>query len=361
MPRVTLLLLFGLLLGPSGFNLVSDPNHKWFPLITDIALLMVGFLLGGQLTLKNLRRHGYLVLTISLAESAVTAVTVLAGMLAIGVETPMALLLAGIATATAPAATVDVVYEMKARGAFAKTLLGVVAVDDAWGLIIFISMLSAASFLTADASDPSLLLAGLWDLAGAFLLGIGLGIPAAFLTGRIHSGKPTLLEAIGVIFLCGGISILMGVSLLLSAMVMGMTIANLARHHVRPFHEIEHIGWPFMILFFVMAGASLHVEVLLQIGYIGIAYVALRAAGKISGAWVGSFVAKAPVAMRNWLGIALMPQAGIALGMALIAEHKFQDFGHVVLTVVIGAVVIFELAGPILTRLALLHTKRNHS
>ncbi len=356
LPRVTLLLLFGFLIGPSGLNFLTDIHHAWFPLATDIALLMIGFLLGGQLSKHNLQKLGRQVFSISLVAALMPGVMVLLGLLLLGINPEVSFLLAGIATATAPAATIDVVHEMKARGRFTQTLLGVVALDDAWGLIIFSLMLIAAGFYAGDTAIIPLLLAGAWEIAGAVLVGVGLGIPAAFLTGRIRSGEPTLVEAIGVIFLCGGVSIALGVSLLLAVMAMGATIVNLAKHHKRPFHAIEHIEWPFMILFFVLAGASFHIDALFQMGIVGIAYVLFRCIGKLSGAWLGAVISNAPDAIRNWIGIALMPQAGVALGMALIASQRFPDTGAFVLNVVIGAVVVFELFGPILTRMALLRS-----
>jgi Kef-type K+ transport system membrane component KefB len=356
LPRVTLLLLFGFLIGPSGFNFLTDVHQAWFPLATDIALLMIGFLLGGQLSKHNLRKLGRMIFSISLVESSMTAIIVLLGLLLLGINPEVAFLLAGIATATAPAATLAVVDEMKARGVFTQTLLGIVAIDDAWGLVIFSLMLIAAGFYAGDTAMIPLLLSGTWEIVGAVLVGVGLGIPAALLTGRIRSGEPTLVEAIGVIFLCGGISLALGISLLLAVMVMGATIVNLAKHHKRPFHAIEHIEWPFMILFFVLAGASLHIDTLLQMGPVGVAYIFFRCMGKLSGAWLGAVISKAPDTIRNWTGIALMPQAGVALGMALIASQRFPDTGTFVLSVVIGAVVVFELFGPILTRMALLRS-----
>jgi Kef-type K+ transport system membrane component KefB len=356
LPRVTLLLLFGFLIGPSGFSFLTDVHQAWFPLATDIALLMIGFLLGGLLSKRNLRKLGRQVFSISLVAALMPGVVVFLGLLLLGTNLEVAFLLAGIATSTAPAATIDVVHEMKAKGRFTQTLLGVVALDDAWGLIIFSFMLIAAGFYAGDTAMIPLLLSGTWEIVGAVLVGVGLGIPAALLTGRIRSGEPTLVEAIGVIFLCGGISLALGVSLLLAVMVMGATIVNLAKHHKRPFHAIEHIEWPFMILFFVLAGASLHMDALLQIGPVGIAYVLFRCMGKLSGAWLGAVISNAPDILRNWIGIALMPQAGVALGMALIASQRFPETGAFVLSIIIGAVVVFELFGPILTRMALLRS-----
>jgi Kef-type K+ transport system membrane component KefB len=360
LPRVTLLLIFGFLIGPSTADILPAMALKWFPTITKMALVMVGFLLGGKLTLPSLRQYGRLVLWISLAVVIATTVLMLGGLLLIGIPASIALLLAGVAPSTAPAATADVVHELRARGRFSDILLGIVAVDDAWGLIIFSIVLVAVQAVTAPSGFSQLLLAGAWDLGGALLVGTILGVPMAYLTGRIRPGEPTLAEALGMVFLCGGVALWLEVSFLLASMAMGFVVANLAHHHTRPFHAIEGIEWPFMVLFFIFAGASLIPEFLFQAGLAGTAYIILRVLGRIIGAWIGSVSSKADPMLRRWMGLALMPQAGIALGLALMASQQFPQMGETVLPVVIGSTVVFELGGPVLTRRALLKAGEVH-
>lgn len=352
LPRVTLLLLFGFVAGPSVLDVLPAAfSERWFPLLTNIALVMVGFLLGGNMTVGAFRRHGHEVMWISVGEVVATAGLVAVVLALVGVPLEVALLLAGIAPATAPAATNDVVRESGAKGGFTRTLLGIVAIDDAWGLIVFSLLLAVAQAVhgsTVGAED--LLLHGLWEVGGAFLVGGALGVPMAYLTGRIRPGEPTQAEALGLVLLCGGIANYLGVSYILSAMVMGAVVANLASHHRRPFHAIEGIEWPFMILFFVLAGASLHLETLLEIGLLGGGYIVLRASGLVAGSWLGGLAAGAAPETRRWMGWALMPQAGVALGMALLAGQRFPDYKDVVLPVAIGATVVFELIGPVITR-----------
>jgi len=360
LPRVTLLLIFGFAIGPAGLGFLCPTEEKWFSIVTDMALIMIGFLLGEKFTLSSLREHGKFVLWLSVAEVVVTALVVLIGLLLIGLQMGIALLLAGIATATDPAATSDVVHETKADGVFTRTMLGIVAVDDAWGLIVFSLMLTAAQAFSGQGGSIAPLLTGAWELGGALLIGIGLGIPMAYLTGRIKPGEPTLVEALGLVFLCGGIAIWLEVSFLLASMVLGCVVANLARHHIRPFHAIEGIEWPFMILFFVLAGASLHTEMLFQIGLVGSAYIILRIIGRLVGAWTGGIISHAGPLMRRWMGMALMPQAGVALGMALVAMQRRPDLGEIILPVVIASTVLFELIGPVLTRIGLIHAGEAH-
>jgi Kef-type K+ transport system membrane component KefB len=235
-----------------------------------------------------------------------------------------------------------------------------VAIDDAWGLLIFSILLASAEAVHGQGTWTETLLHGSWEVAGAFLIGISLGIPMAFLTGRIKSGEPTQAEALGMILVCGGIAVWLEASYILAAMVMGAVVANLARHHHRPFSAIEGIEWPFMILFFLLAGASLHLGSLLEAGLLGAAYIGTRIVGLLVGARLGGRFGGAQIRVRRWMGLALMPQAGVALGMALIASHHFPDLKRTVLPVVIGSTVIFEIIGPVVTRRILVRVDEVH-
>ena len=353
LPRVTLLLIFGFLIGPGCLNLLPDTFVNSFDLTADMALVMVGFLLGGQFTLREMREYGRQVFWISILAVVVTAVLIFLGLTLFGVALPLALLLAGIGPATAPAATLDVVREAKSQGPFTRTLLGVVAVDDAWGLILFSFCSAAAAAMSGlDGFDSPLVMA-LWEIGGAIVLGIVLGLPAAHLTGRIEPGEPTLSEALGVVFLCGGLAIWLDVSFLITSMVVGVVVVNLAQHHSRPFHAIENIEWPFMVIFFVLSGASLELAAIETVGMIAGVYIVARALGRISGSWAAGMLCRAEKPVSRWMGWALMPQAGVALGMALVASNRMPDFKEMLLPIVISSTVFFELTGPILTRYAL--------
>ena len=355
-PRVTLLIIFGVLIGSSGLALLPASAESWYPLISNVALLMVGFLLGGKLSLANLRQVGGYVLGISLAEVLGAALFVFAGLLLVGAPAPLALVLAGIAPASAPAAVTNVVEELEARGRYTDTLMGIVAIDDAWGLILFSLLLALAQMVGTGAEGTAWEAVGhgAWELGGALGLGLLIGVPAAFLTGRLHPGTPTQAEALGVVLLAGGLALWLEVSYLLTALVVGATVVNLAYHHDRPFSEIEYMDWPFMILFFLLAGASLHVDKLAHLGWIGLAYIAMRVLGLVVGAYAGGGLAGAEPRIRRWMGLAIMPQAGVALGMALVAGEAFPHLKDTILPLVVGSTVVFELLGPVMTRLALI-------
>lgn len=352
-PRVSLLIVIGIGIGPSGLDLFADYRNHWFPAISDMALVMLGFLIGGSLTLKVFHNHGRDIVLLSIGVAIGTFTAVFLGLLGLGAGLAVAILLAAIATATDPAATTSVLMETRRQHtAFGQTLLGIVAIDDAWGLLVFSFCLVIATGVgSANGHGP--LLHGLWEIAGAVGLGLLIGLPMAYLTGRIHRGEPTLVEALGLVFLCGGLALRFEVSSLLAAIVMGATVANLARHHVRPFHAIEGIEWPFLILFFILAGASLEMTALLAGGVIGLAYIALRMAGKVLGGQLTGALCGLPRQQGLWTGIALFPQAGVAVAMALSASQALPEYRDLLLTVTLGSTVIFELVGPLTTRWAL--------
>ncbi|WP_070988895.1 cation:proton antiporter [Halofilum ochraceum] len=352
LPRVTLLIIAGVVFGPSVLGWLLPSGTQWFSVVSQVALTMVGFLLGGHLTGRNLKRHGGDVLTLSLAVVVVTAVSVFAVTWFISDDLGLSLLLGALATARAPAATTDVVLESGAKGPFTETLLGVVAVDDVWGVLAFSLLMTVVAIL--DGGDGmGMLIHGAWEIGGALGLGVVLGIPAAFATGRVARGDPTLAEALGLVFLCLGLARWLEVSFLLAAVVMGIVVANLARHHNRPFHAIEHIQWPFMLVFFLLAGAALELEVLPAVGWLGAAYVLARIAGRLLGASAGARWRAMRTGTGPWLGAALLPQAGIAVGMALVAAQRFPERAEVLLPVVLASTVVFEILGPPMTRLAL--------
>jgi Kef-type K+ transport system membrane component KefB len=358
LPRVTLLLIAGFLIGPSVFDWLPPYTADWFPMLTDVALTMIGFLLGQKLTFATVRQLGRPILAISLGETIVTTVTMFIVLAACGVPLIVAMLLAGIAPATAPAATLDVVHESHAKGEFTDTLLGVVAIDDAWGLVIFSLLLAAGDSFSGQGASGTLLASGVREIAGAVLLGLALGLPMAYLTGRIKPGEPVQAEALGLVLLCAGLAVWANVSYILAAIVLGAVVANLATHHERAFHEIEGIEWPFLIFFFLLAGAALDVGSLAQIGLLGAGYIALRSIGLYIGARLGGWIGGADPLTGRWIGFALLPQAGVAIGMALLAVQRFPEYKDVILPTVLSTTVFFELVGPPITRRILIRMKQ---
>ncbi len=357
LPRVTLLMIFGIVIGEQGLGLIPMVIVEQFESIAMIALLMVGFLIGGKLADDSMDGQLIRAMTIGLVTVLATFALVSLGLLLFGVEMEVAIILGCIATATAPAATLDVISESEFKGPFPGLLAAIVALDDAFGLILFSVVIAILAALTGNGASASPVLETLRETGGAILLGLLIGLPAAFLTGRLRPGQPMLLEALGLVFICGGLAIWLEVSYLIAAIVMGLVVGRLAKHHEYPFHEIEGVEWVFLIIFFTLAGATLSFEVLGAVGFLGIVYILLRFAGKVAGGWIGAFAGSTDTPTRNWIGFAMLPQAGVAVGMALAAAIVFPQHRQTLLTVVIASTIFFELVGPVFTRQALLRVQ----
>ena len=316
LPRVTMLLLLGLLVGPSGLELLPESATELFEPISVVALTMVAFLLGGELTRENMARHGRAISAISLCIVIGTTVIVWVGLTILGLDPGLALLLGAIATATDPAAISDVIRQSGIRNGFTETLNGIVAIDDVWGLLMFSLCLS---LIDQSGGWATPLVGAGRDIGGAVLLGLG--------NDGVDCHR-------------------------------GAMIANLARHHDHAFHEIEHIEWPFMLLFFLLAGASLELGALWQLGWITLAYVGLRIAARLVSGEIGARIGGVPRAQVHIYGPALLPQAGVAVGMALVAVETFPNWAAPIMTLTIAATVFFEIVGPAATLLALRHIER---
>lgn len=353
-PRVTLLLLLGALAGPELLDLLPPDADAHFGFVTQLTLAMVGFLLGERMSIKDLA-EGRQALIVSLVVTLVTAIFVAGAVWMVTRNLPASLLLGAIATATAPAATLDVLREAGANGPLTRMIYQVVAIDDAWGAILFsVCLVSAELLMGNDGTGLGSLGIGVVEVGGSLVLGIVLGLPMAWLTGRIRPGEPMLLESAGFVFVAAGLAGILGLSYLLTCMTLGIVVANRAHHHIRPFRSIEGISEPFLALFFFMAGYQLEWSMLPTLGALGLAYVGARVLGRLAGGHIGGYLAGSPPHNRRRIGACLMPQAGIALGLALVATERLPELTYI-LPLVIGATVIFELVGPPLTLIQLRH------
>lgn len=353
-PRVTFLLIFGLALGVNGFNIIPEVFIANYNIIADIALIMIGFLAGGKLSRSIIVNHGKEVVLITIFTVILTVTIVFFGLYLLGFPVIVALVLGSISTTTDPVATFDVILESKKKGIFVDRLTAVVALDDLFGLLVFSICLILLPFYEHSIElNHSPILYVIKEIFGAVLLGIVIGIPASYLTGRINPGQPLLLEAVGLVLLCGGMAIMYGVSYLISAIVMGAVVSNFASHHEYSFHEIENIEWPIMIMFFTLAGASITLFSLNTVFTLVVIYTILRILGKICGAYLGCKISRLDRATSNWMGLALMPQAGLSIGMALVATSYLPEYKDQIMTVIISTTIIYEVLGPILTRLTL--------
>ncbi|PPI85569.1 cation:proton antiporter [Marinobacter maroccanus] len=353
-PRISILMLVGIAIAVIQQILLEQREGELLgglsePLI-QLALVMVAFVLGSELKIDRLRRTGPLILVVSLFVIVGGGLLVGAGLLVLGYPLVVAVSLAAISVATDPAAVSESVRETRKTGLLPKLLLGIVAIDDGWGILVF--GLSMATLGWVIGSDAELaLLHAIWELGGAILLGAAIGLPAAWLTGRLRPGEPTQIEAIALILLLAGFSSSLGVSALLASMVAGSLVANLSHHHTRSFREIEHIEWPFLVFFFVLSGASVNLYQATDAVLLTLAYITLRLGGRILGGYLSTLVAdRRGDKLPRDIGLALTPQAGVAIGMALLAAERFPELRDTILPVVVASTIIFELVGPVLVR-----------
>ncbi|WP_372988183.1 cation:proton antiporter [Marinobacter sp.] len=347
-PRVTLLILVGALAGPRLLDLVPARASDNFSMVTELTLAMVGFLLGERMSFRDLRQ-GRQGIIISLSVTLITALVIFLATWAVTGNLAAALLLGAIATATDPAATLDVIRQTESRGPLTRVVAQVVAIDDAWGAILFSILLVFVEQLAGNgATVMETMTHGVTEVVGALILGVLLGLPMAWLTGRIKPGEPMLLESAGFVFLAAGMAGALEVSYLLTCMALGVTVANAARHHIRPFRSIEGIAEPFLAMFFFLAGFGLDWSVLPTLGLLGAVYIVARIAGRILGGYAGGLLAGSEREIRLRNGACLLPQAGVAMGLALVATDRMPELTYL-LPLVVGTTVMFELLGPPIT------------
>ena len=358
LPRVTILIGLGLAVGPLGLAWLPSGQLPWFDFVATVALTMIGFLLGGKFTGRTFRLYGKQSLWLAFGITVGTFAVVCGGMVAVGIELPIALVLAGVSLATDPVATLESVEDGGFDSPLLNLLSGIVAMDDMWGLVLFGLVMTAVGVAVEGSYQAHYIWIGLWEMFGGIGLGIALGLPMAALSGRINKGKPMLLEALAAVFCCAGLSLMLEVSYLLAAITMGVTVAQLARHHHRPFHEVAHIEWPFLVLFLVLVGASFAPTDLAQYWPLAVAYILLRVMGRVLACWV--FGRSMAVGDRGLLGMSLLPQAGVALGTALYAKQHFPELSEAIITVTVAATIFFEIVGPISTRWALKRYAQRH-
>ncbi|MBN2484170.1 MAG: cation:proton antiporter [Candidatus Omnitrophica bacterium] len=358
-PSITAYVALGILLSPDLFNIISGELLSASEVFSDIVLGMIAFILGESFYLGNIRQVGRSVVNISINASLVPWVLVTVGLwYFFRLPFAVALVYGAIASSTDPAGTVTVAQEYRSKGEFTDTLLGVVAIDDAWGLIIFGFSLSMATSLLGGV--PSFI--GIFtDLGKAFFDIIAsalVGLSATLLFNRIshliNSAKDRLIYTFAFLFLTIGIAITLHLSVLLSCMVFGATLANTNKMSFTFFESLREVDSPFYIIFFVLAGVGLSFKGIGVALGISAAFILLRTFGKIFGAFIGAKAAGSGGIMQRYMGIALLPQAGVAIACALVAKHNLNNvWGDQILNVTIATTVLFELIGPWITKVAL--------
>ena len=378
LPAVTSYLVAGLLLGPFflgrlglgriGFGFDSLAAVEGYGIITQVALGFIAFVIGNEFRLSALKRMGRQAVTVGIAQAVITTALVDAALIALHFARPdvismaSAITLGAIAAATAPAATLMVVKQYKASGPLTHLLLMVVAIDDAVGLVLFSASYGVANALEQGRIDPvSVILEPLLEIILSLALGAAAGYVLNLLEVYFHSRSKRMSLSVAFVLLTVGLSMISfevgpihcSFSLLLVCMMTGTVFCNICPTSEELMDRLDRWVSPINILFFVLSGAELDLTILANplVLLIGVVYIAARSAGKISGSWLSCRATRCSPDIQKCLGITLLPQAGVALGMAATAS-QLSD-GHMVRNVVLFSVLVYELVGPTLTKMSL--------
>lgn len=354
LPNVTAFLVAGLVIGPCVAGIISKEQAASLGVISDAALGFIAYAIGGEFKLSYLKKIGKAPLTITIFQGLTTALLVDVGLILLGFDKPLSLLLGAIALATAPAATLMVVRQYKAKGPVTQMLLPVVAMDDALGLMVFsISASVAQGMLGGAMTAYSMVAVPLMEIAGSFALGAALGLVLSFGARFFASRGNKLALSIACVLAGVGLCDMFGLSSLLVCMMIGAVMVNMSQQREVLMEQCDRFTPPLFLLFFVLSGADLDLSVLPSVGLIGILYLLLRSLGKWGGAMLGAVCVHADENIKKYLGLTLLPQAGVAIGMATLVSSRFPTLGAQVNTIVLAGVLVFELAGPVITKWAL--------
>lgn len=355
LPNVTAYLVGGLLVGPSVLGLLPQDAVASLSVLTDVALGFIAYSIGAEFRLSYLRQIGSKPIVITLFEGLCAVALVDVALIAMGFPLPLCLMLGAIAAATAPAATLMVVRQYKARGPVCSMLLPVVAMDDALCLMAFsISSAIAAAIYSGEAlTVQSMLISPLLQIAGSLLLGAGIGLVQALAARFFHSRGNMLSLTIAAVL--GGLALceMWGLSSLLVCMMIGAVMINLSPASNKIIEQCDRFTPPLFMLFFVLSGADLNLSVLPTVGLLGVSYLLFRSLGKWVGAFIGSSLVKAEPNVRKYLGYTLLPQAGVAIGMTQLAMQVIPEYGVTVRAVILAGTLVYELVGPVITKVAL--------
>ncbi len=355
LPNVTGYLVAGLLLGGSVFNVIPFETTAQLNDIVNVALGFIAFSIGGEFKLSYIRRLGSRVLTVTAFEALTAVVLVDITLLVCGFPPAESIALGAIAAATAPAATLMVVRQYKADGPVTRTLLPVVAMDDAVCLMAFSISVSVAKALEAEGGVNyfDMIVTPIIEILGSIVLGGAIGFVQTFCLRFFKSRANRLTLVICAVLLGTALADLLGLSSLLLCMMIGAMVANLYDDLDKLLDVVDHWTPPLFLLFFVLSGADLDLSVLPQVGLMGVLYLVFRSMGKYLGARIGSRLVGFEPNVRKYLGVALLPQAGVAIGMTTIAAVELPQYGGQIRAVILCATLIYELIGPVLTKIVL--------
>lgn len=356
LPSVSGYIVAGLILGPSFIDLVSHQDLGSLSFITDIALAAIAFSIGNEFLLSDMKKVGKRTLILTVAEVIGAFAVVFIAMFFIFKQPfEFSLVIASMSAATAPAGIVMVIRELRADGPLVKTILPVVALDDALGIMVFGVALSLAKMTSGleEFTVFKIISAPLIEIFGSLLLGFLLGVILTYLAKKAKGRDELLKISLAFILAAVGASNFFNLSPLLTAMMMGGTLVNLKQNSKRVFGTLNEFTPPINLLFFTLAGMSLDLKVLASVSLLGVGYIFARASGKIIGAGVGARALGESITMQKYLGLSLLTQGGISIGLSSIVASELPQFSESIITVILFSVLVFEIMGPILAKVAI--------
>ena len=355
LPNVTGYLIIGLLAGPSVLGIVNKGMVGNFAIISKIALGFIAFSIGTEFEFKYIKKLGAAPVIIAIFESIGATSFVIAAMILFGMPVELALIMGAIAAATDPAATILVAKQYKANGPVTRTLIPVVAIDDATALMSYGICVAIAKVYTTGKISPTTLIAPVREIFGSLIVGIFMGFVFTILI-KFYTGRGNRLAiTIAMVALAVSLSDYADLSPLLTCMAMSITVVNTSGNCKVVFEQMDRMTPPIFMMFFFMSGAGLDIGILPTIGALGCLYIVFRVVGKLVGAAIGGKLSKAEPNVRKFLGIGLIPQAGVAIGLASMSGAIVPQYSSRITAVVLCGTVIYELVGPVLTKITLTH------
>ncbi|MBR3840230.1 MAG: cation:proton antiporter [Erysipelotrichales bacterium] len=355
LPAVTGYLIAGLLIGPHLSGIIPESAVESLSFLSSVALGFIAFSIGAEFKMSYFKRVGLTPIVIAILEALCAVFFVIIALLLAGFDAPFSIMLGAIAAATAPAATIMVIKQYKAKGPVTETLLSVVAIDDAVALIGFALATAVAQSITTGGQGN--IIASLVDPILEIVMSLGLGAILGMLfivPFRVVKGRSNRLTyTIAFVLLGVGLAATLGISELLLCMAFGAVFTNFYNKSEEIMQIADEFTPPLLMIFFVLSGAELNLAIIPQIGLVGIIYVVVRVIGKVAGAAAGAKIMKASDPVVRWLGPALIPQAGVAIGLSLAAERIVPGTGSTIRAVVLCATLIYELVGPAITKWSL--------
>lgn len=366
LPGVVGYLIAGLFFGPSFLNVFNDKLLEDMNIFAGFALSLVAFMIGSEMRLSTLRELGRGIGVITVLESFGAFLLVTAGVYVLTGKLYLALVFGAMAPASAPAGTVAVLQECKAKGRLTNALYAVVGLDDGLAIMIFAVAVAVARVLLTggDLSVGALLEGPALEISGSIVLGCVIGAVGGFFTRRLSGSEAVFAVSLGSVLVCAGLAIYLHVSLILANLSLGMVFANMYPvANRRAYRAIKSVTLPIYIVFFFIAGAHLRIALLPSMGLLGLVYVLTRIGGLVGGAFLGAVISKSSMVIRKYLGLGILCQAGVAIGLSLLASGEFRNLGEegrilavAVVNTVAATTIVFEILGPIAAKFAIVRS-----